>query len=318
MNPKILLLHPAPADQVAAAQKAFPNYAWTIGPKDASALEREIASAEIIFGRPSLELLAKAAALKWLQTPNAGVEQLARSDVYKRGSWILCTAAGMHESCVEHAIALLLGFTRRVGQHSLLQKELRWKSRDAVATPEVVEGRTMLILGLGAIGKRVAQIARVLGMKPIGVNYSGRPVAEVDETYPISKLDDLLPRADVLMMIVPATPETDNLLNAARIAKLPKHCIVVNVGRGNAIEEPALLAALREKRIAGAALDVFAQEPLPPDSPFYDVPNLVMTPHTGGNRPDYDDRAFEIFVKNLALYAQGKALKNVVERERGY
>jgi phosphoglycerate dehydrogenase-like enzyme len=176
----------------------------------------------------------------------------------------------------------------------------------------------MLILGLGAIGKRIGQIARVLGMKTIGVNYSGRAVSEVDETHPITKLDALLPRADVLMMILPATPETDKLLNAARMAKLPKHCIVVNVGRGNAVDEAALIAALKEKRIAGAALDVFAQEPLPADSPLYDTPNLVMTPHIAGNRPDYDDLAFGIFVENLKLYAEGQPLKNVVERGRGY
>jgi phosphoglycerate dehydrogenase-like enzyme len=318
MKPTILLHAPAPADQLAAAQKSFPQYEWKLAPKDAAALERDIASAEIIFGKPSLDLLAKAAKLKWLQTQSAGVENIAGSDVFKRSAWMLCTAAGMHESCVQHAIALLLGFTRRVGQHSLHQKEKRWSSRDVVATPEVVEGRTMLILGLGAIGKRVAQIARVLGMKPIGVNTNGTPVAEVDETHPISNLDALLPRADVLMMILPATPATDKLLNSARLAKLPKHAIVVNVGRGNAIDEPALIAALRENIIAGAALDVFAQEPLPADSPFYDTPNLVMTPHIGGNRPDYDDLAFEIFVENLALYAAGKPLKNVVERERGY
>lgn len=317
-HPKILLHAPAPSDQLAAAKEVFPAFDWTPASKNPSTLERDIASADIIFGKPSLELLAKAANLKWLQTQSAGVENIAASNVFKRGNWILCTAAGMHESCVQHAIALLLGFTRRVGQHSRLQKELRWKSRDSVSTPEVLEGRTMLILGLGAIGKRVAQIARVLGMKPIGVNHGGRPVPEVDETHPISNLDALLPRTDVLMMILPATPLTDKLLNAARIARLPKHCIVVNVGRGNAIDEPALVAALRENKIAGAALDVFAQEPLPADSPFYDAPNLVMTPHIGGNRPDYDDRAFEIFVQNLALYAQGKPLKNVVERERGY
>jgi len=335
MKPIILLHAPAPAEQLAAAQKSFPqfewktaskagsekrlpNFAWGAGVNTAAALESEVAEAEIIFGKPSLDLLATAAKLKWLQTQSAGVEQIAGSDVFKRSNWILCTAAGMHESCVQHAIALLLGFTRRVGQHSLHQKELRWNSRDKVATPEVVEGRTMLILGVGAIGKRVAQIARVLGMKPIGVNTSGRAVAEVDETHAIANLDALLPRADVLMMILPATPQTDNLLNAARLAKLPKHCIVVNVGRGNAIDEPALVAALRTGQIAGAALDVYKQEPLPADSPFYDAPNLVMTPHIGGNRPDYDDCAFEIFVENLALYAQGKALKNVVERERGY
>jgi phosphoglycerate dehydrogenase-like enzyme len=318
MNSQILLFAPAPDDQFSAAKKSFPQYDWHIAPKDAAQSANGIASAEIVFGKPSLELLAKAAKLKWLQTQSAGVEHIAGSDVFKRSNWILCTAAGMHESCVQHAFALLLGFTRRVGQHSLLQHEQRWKSRDTVPVPEVLEGRTMLILGLGAIGKRIGQIARVLNMKTIGVNHSGRAVSDVDETHAISNLDGLLPRADILMMILPATPETDKLLNAVRISKLSKHCIVVNVGRGNAIDEPALLAALKEKRIAGAALDVFAQEPLPPDSPFYDVPNLVMTPHIGGNRPDYDDLAFGIFVENLKRYAEGKALKNVVERGRGY
>ena len=184
--------------------------------------------------------------------------------------------------------------------------------------PWVLQGKTLGILGMGAIGRRVAEIARVLGMRTIGVSHSGKAVPEADETHAVAQLESLLPRFDAMIMILPATKDTDNLLNVERIAKLPPHCIVVNVGRGNAIDEPALIAALKENRIAGAALDVFEARPLPPDSPFYSLPNVVMTPHIGGNRPDYNECAFEIFLDNLQRYIESKPLRNVVEKARGY
>jgi phosphoglycerate dehydrogenase-like enzyme len=119
-------------------------------------------------------------------------------------------------------------------------------------------------------------------------------------------------------MVLPSSPETDGLLNAERISKLPKHALVVNVGRGNAIDQLALLRALTEGRIAGAGLDVFEPEPLPNDSPFYTLPNVVITPHIGGNRPDYNERAFEIFLDNLHRYVKGEPLQHEVERGRAY
>ncbi|HYG75440.1 MAG TPA: D-2-hydroxyacid dehydrogenase [Planctomycetota bacterium] len=315
MKPTILLCYPVTSDDLQRAQAEFPQYDWRVASRDS--ITSEIAVAEIVFGKPSDEALAAATNMKWLQATSAGVESLAASPVFQRARFTLTTASGMHESCAQHAIALLLGFTRRVSQHARLQDKLHWKSRKEVTTPDVLKG-TLGIVGFGTIGRRVAQIARVLGMKIIGVSYRGLPDPNADEIVSIAQLDSVLPRCDALVLILPATRETDNLLNAERLAKLPKHCIVVNVGRGNAIDEAALLAALKEKRIAGAALDVFAKEPLPDDSPLYYAPNLIMTPHIGGNRPDYDACAFEVFLENLRRYSRGEALKNIVERERGY
>ena len=316
MSDKILLSYPVSAEDFDRAVRLFPQYRWAQADRDSE--DREIADAAIVYGKPRDHALALATKLKWLQSPSAGVEHLAALNVFKKGSFFLTTAAGMHESCVQHAIALLLSFSRRVALHARSQDSLHWESRAKLEVPLVLEGQTLGILGLGAIGRRIAVIAKVLGMRTIGFNHSGSHVAEPDETYSIAKLDQHLSRFDALIMILPATPDTDNLLNADRIAKLPRHCIVVNVGRGNAIDEPALITALKEHCIAGAALDVFKQEPLPSDSEFYSLPNCVITPHIGGNRPDYDAQAFAVFLDNLKRFTAGEPLKNVVERGRGY
>ena len=312
---KILLCFPVAPAILEAAKVRFPQFLWKEADGDTEAFE--IADAAIVFGKPRDRSLEAAARLKWLQAPSAGVERLATSDVFQKGSFVLTTAAGMHESCAQHALALLLGFSRRVALHARRQDALHWKTRDEVPMPAVLTG-ALGVLGLGSIGRRVCELGRALGMRTLGVSYHGTPVPEADEVHPIAALDGLLPRFDALIMILPATPETDGLLNAARLALLPRHCIVVNVGRGNAIDEPALIESLRSGGIAGAALDVFQDEPLPDNSPFYALPNVILTPHIGGNRPDYDECAFEVFLDNLERYAAGKPLRNVVDRKRGY
>jgi len=315
-NPEtILLCAPVSADELAAAKKQFPQFDWRICTQST---EAEMApQAEIIFGKPACENILGSTRLKWVQSTSAGVEPQATSAAFVSGTFILTTAAGMHASCAEHAMALLLGVSRRVGGYMRVLPTDAWKTR-ALPTPLVLEGRTLGIIGLGAIGKRVALMARAMGMRTIGVSYRGAAANEVDETHAIGELDRLLPKMDAVVLVVPATKETDNLLDARRIALLPRHCIVVNVGRGNAIDEPALINALKEDRIAGAGLDVFVSEPPSHDSPLYILPNVVMTPHIGGNRPDYDAQAFGIFIENLNLYVAGKPLRNVVERARGY
>ena len=331
-KPNILLTLAVPADLVASARAAFPQFVWIEAQKER--ILEQAAQAEIIFGPPRVEHAAAAKKLKWLQSSSAGVEKIALSEVFQKGVFALTTAAGLHDSCAEHTLALLLALTRQVGLYARTAAAAGagnetgagmrpyapeiWERRKGHGSPRVLHGQTLGLLGLGAIGRAVARIAKAMGMRVFGVSYHGKPVPECDETHPVAQLDELLPRMDVLVLLLPAAPETTGLLSAARIAKLPRHALVVNAGRGSAIDEPALIAALRDGRIAGAGLDVFAKEPLPPDSPLYGLPNVVLTPHIGGNRPDYAERAFEIFVGNLERWVRGEPLRNVVERERGY
>lgn len=298
-----------------AEQIEFPQFDWRQStPADAEA----IASASVIFGKPDIKLLRSARALKWLQNPSAGVEKWAECDAFLQGSFQLTTASGMHESCAQHAFALLLALSRKIHFYEKTLVPGGWKSKREADAPLVLSGQTLGVLGLGAIGRRVCELGCAFGMKTIGINRGGTPAREAGETHPISNLDAVLPRCDALILILPATRETDDLIDARRLALLPKHALLVNVGRGNAIDEVALLAALKNQTISAAALDVFKQEPLPADSEFYKLDNVLITPHLGGERPDYDERAFEIFLENLRRYTRGEALKNVVEKSRGY
>jgi phosphoglycerate dehydrogenase-like enzyme len=316
MSQRALLCHPVGPDELAAARARFPQVVFETAGREGA--DGALAGATIIYGKPSDEMLVRAPRLAWVQGTSAGMEGLIASPVFQAARWTLTTASGMHESCAEHAIALLLGATRKVAEHARLQDRLHWESRSRVATPLVLAGRTLGVLGLGAIGRRVALIARALGMHVLGFNASGRPAPEADAVHAIATLDAHLPALDVVVCVLPATPDTDDLLDATRLARLPAHAIVVNVGRGNCIDEDALAAALAGGRLAHAALDVFKTEPLPADSPFYRLPNVTLTPHIGGHRPDYDQQAFALFLDNLERFLAGKPLRNVVERGRGY
>jgi len=329
---RILITLPVPAEPLAQARAKFPQYEWVEARKERVA--ELAAEAEIICGPPRAEHASAAPKLKWFQSTSAGAEQVAGTPAFKEGRILLTTAAGMHDSCAEHALALLLALTRQTCLYARTEmaagtgagsaENVRgyspsiWDLRKVHPSPRVLNGQSLGLLGLGAIGRAIARITKTLGLTVIGVSYHGQPVPECHETHAIARLDDLLPRFDVLILALPASPNTDGLLSAARLKKLPRHALVVNVGRGNALDEAALVQALRDGTIAGAGLDVFAKEPLPADSLLYTLPNVVLTPHIGGNRPDYHERAFEIFLDNLERYSKGEALLNLVERERGY
>ena len=315
MPETILICFPIARERIDSARHEFPQFDWR---ESASTDAAAVASAAIIFGKPDPELLKHAPLLRWMQNPSAGVEAWASCDAFLRGNFTLTTAAGMHESCAQHAIALLLSLSRRIHFYDKTLQPGAWASPHFADKPWVLSGQTMGVLGMGALGKRVCTIARALGMKTIGVNTTGTVVAEADETHAIADLDAILPRCDVLMLILPATRETDDLIDARRLALLPKLAVLINVGRGNSIDEPALINALKSGQLAGAGLDVFKQEPLPAHSAFFTLQNVIVSPHLGGDRPDYNERAFDIFIDNLRRFVRGERLKNCVEKSRGY
>lgn len=315
MSECILVCQPVPRAALDAAKAEFPQFEWRQGaPNDAEA----VCSASIIFGKPEIELLERATQLRWQQNPSAGVEKWASSSAFLNGNFLLTTASGMHESCAQHAFALLLALSRRIHLYEKTLVPGGWKSPRPEDAPLVLSGQTLGVLGLGAIGMRLCVLGRAFGMKTLGVNRSGASASEADETFSIENVDQVLPRCDALILILPATRETDNLINSRRLGLLKKECFLVNVGRGNCIDEGALIAALKRGHPAAAALDVFKQEPLPADSEFYRLPNVLVSPHVGGDRPDYEARAFDVFIENLRRYVRGERLKNLVDKDRGY
>jgi phosphoglycerate dehydrogenase-like enzyme len=176
----------------------------------------------------------------------------------------------------------------------------------------------MGILGLGTIGAQVARRAVSFGMRVVGTKRQPTPLPGVDRVWPPEGIDHVLREASVLVLTLPLTPATREVLGAREIALLPKGAFVVNIARGGLVNEPALISALRSGHLAGAGLDVFAEEPLPPDSPLWTMPGVMITPHVAGDSPGYMDGMIPLFCENLGRYLAGHALENVVDPARGY
>ena len=277
------------------------------------------AEALVVWGNAPADLRAVAGRmprLRWVQTLAAGPDAVLGAGF--PDDVVVTSGVGLHDRPVtEHALALVLALLRRLPTALAAQAEHRWADElgglqplhpeEAVTT--LLDAR-VLVWGFGNIGQNLAPLLQALGAQVRGVGRSagersGFPVVAED------RLEAELEHTDVLVMILPATDATTHALDAARLAALPQHAFVVNVGRGATVDEPALVAALTEGRIAGAALDVTEVEPLPTDSPLWDAPNLLLTPHAAGGRPVGAD---ELVAANLAALLAGRELRNVVAR----
>jgi len=277
------------------------------------------AEALVVWGSDTADLRAVAGRmprLRWVQTLAAGPDSVLAAGF--PDDVVITSGSGLHDRPVtEHALALILALVRRLPAAGRAQAEHRWADELGGLQPLHPEGEVttllgarVLIWGFGAIGQTVAPLLAQLGAHVRGAARS----AGERSGFAVVAEDDLnqeLGQTDVLVMILPSTPATTGALDADRLAALPAHAYVVNVGRGSTVDEPALVAALSEGRIAGAALDVTSTEPLPADSPLWDAPNLVLTPHAAGGRPVGAD---ELISDNLAALLAGRDLRNVVER----
>ena len=277
------------------------------------------AEALVVWGSSTGDLRAVAGRmprLRWIQTLAAGPDAVLAAG-FPDGV-LVTSGQGLHDRPVtEHALALVLALLRRLPAALDAQAGHRWADELGGLQPLHPEGAVttlldarVLVWGFGSIGQTLAPLLQALGAQVRGVGRSageraGFPVVAED------RLEAELRRTDVLVMILPATPVTTHALDAGRLAALPRHALVVNVGRGATVDEPALVAALHEGRIAGAALDVTEVEPLPADSPLWDAPNLLLTPHAAGGRPVGAD---ELVAANLDALLAGRELRNVVER----
>lgn len=287
--------------------------------RDRGAIEGLLGEVEVAAGSFPLELLPRAGRLRWLQTWGAGVDWLLRHPEAAELDFVLTNASGVHAVPIsEHIIGMLLMFAR--GLHAAVRAQTRrewWRpGREGVFE---LAGKTMLLVGVGAIGERTAALASALGMRVEGVRRDpDAGAAHVDAMYGPEQLLERLPHADVVVLTVPLSHETQGLVGDAELRAMKPAAYLVNIGRGGTVDEAALIAALREGRIAGAALDVFAKEPLPPDSPLWDMESVIITAHYSGATPAYDERAVAIFLENLRRYRAGEPLHNVVDKRAGY
>jgi phosphoglycerate dehydrogenase-like enzyme len=267
--------------------------------------------------------LAAAPRLKWIHSPAAGVGGMLFPEMIA-SPVVITNSRGMSaDTIAEHVLAVTLAMFRRL-PHAFRSQAAREWAQDAIGTEgnRMLAGSDVVVVGLGAIGSAVASRMTGLGARVIGVRrHADRARPGTPATTPVvssGQLHEVLPNADVVIVAAPHTSETRGLIDAAALRLMSRDTILVNVSRGQLIDEAALIAALRERRIAGAALDVFVDEPLPRDSPFWTLPNVLITPHTSGFRPDHWDAATALFADNLTRFHAGQPLVNVVNKADGY
>ena len=281
-------------------------------------------------GKPSADQMARAAVLmapavpagllpamprlRWAQAMSAGVEAWLALPDLPDGLTLTCARGTHRESMPENILGALLFAAKPYLAAVENQKQRRWDHR----TAEPVNGKTLGILGLGAIGAEVARLAGAFGMTVIGTRRRPAPMDHVAEVLRPERTDEVLSRSDFVLLLLPATPATDNLIDAGRLAAMRPHAWLLNFGRGHLIRDDDLIAAVAEKRIAGAVLDVFRQEPLPSDHPFWTTGGIVVLPHIGGPHPQRNAIVARLFVDNLRRFLDGRPLTQVVDRQAGY
>jgi phosphoglycerate dehydrogenase-like enzyme len=253
-----------------------------------------------------------AAKLRWVHCFNAGTDHPIFARLIERGIQLTNSPGATAVPIAHSAITGLLALARQLPRFAAAQREHRWLEMGSVAEPPDLAGRTIVIVGLGGIGGEIARLARALGLYVIGVRRSAASADRVDELVAPERLRQVLPRADWLAIACPLTDETRGWIDASALALLPDGAHVINVARGEIVDEAALTAALRSGRIAGAYLDVFEVEPLPESSPLWSLPNVIVTPHAAALSAGNAARQAEHFLANLERWARGEPLANVV------
>ena len=285
---------------------------------------------EILLSRYALPDRRVLPDLKWIQTFGAGVDHLTSHPLTRSGI-LFTTASGIHASCVSELVfAFILHFQRSLSKIQLYKSLRKWPAPaelfDFFEHPEL-DGQSLIVVGLGAIGRRVARLGKAFGMRVQAIKRFpestpalrfGKNEYEVDEVHDLNALQEIVPQADYLVLCLPLTPDTRGLISREILDGMKSSAILINVGRGALVDEKALVESLRRGGLAGAALDVFALEPLSPDHPFYELENLIVSPHVGGATRRYDSLVVDVFVENLGRYLNGQPLLNQVDWTAGY
>jgi phosphoglycerate dehydrogenase-like enzyme len=266
--------------------------------------------------------LAQAPKLRWVHTSAVAVETLCLPELFARDIVVSNTRGVQAVPIAEHVMAVALALAKQIPFVIDNQRQARWAQNEFMGDrlPWLMKGRTLGLIGVGTIGSEIAKRAEAFGMRVIALRR--RPaygtIGHVERVYGKEDLDDFLGQCHVLVICAPLTPETHAMMGAAQFARLPKGAIAINVGRAKIIDTDALMASLESGHLGGASLDVFPQEPLPPEHPLWNTPNMILTPHTSGFRQGHWDEVVELFGDNLDRWLRKEPLKFRIEPELGY
>jgi phosphoglycerate dehydrogenase-like enzyme len=313
-----------PKHFVDSLRARFPQHtfleAW-----DREAIRRQLPLADVAF-TPFIDrdVFPSARRLRWVQSPAVGVGSLMFPELHA-SHVVITSAKGIRaRSIAEHVIGVTIALARRLPLAIRAQSEHRW-AQDELEGPDsrvwTLSGRRMLVVGLGSIGVEVARLAVPLGLDVAGIkrqpSRSSDTPAGVRVHGPES-LQGLLPSSDVVVLSLPHTPDTRQTIGRPELELIKRGALLINVARGKLIDDAAVANALRDGRLGGAALDVFTREPLEADSPYWDLPNVIVTPHTAGAMADYWTPLVTLFAENLRRFEDGRELLNVVDKQAGY
>jgi phosphoglycerate dehydrogenase-like enzyme len=322
VSPKLtpILSNSLTPDQFRAGAARFPGsddgLEVTFG-SDPDSLGDHLATCEVLVMAGPADLSAvvkKAPRLRWVHYTGTGIEGILSGQL--RPGVIVTNARGVQTpKALEYSLAAVLMLNNRFPEFFTNQRESRWRNCASTA----VAGKSIVILGMGALGAAAGTMMKQFGLRVIGVSRSGRPHPSADRVCGPGDLAAVLPTADFVLVTLPLTAETRGMIGRAELDLLPRHAGVINIGRGPVIDYDALMDKLRKGELGGAILDVFYEEPLPANSPLWSTPNLIVTPHSSLMDPvNYGPRCFDIFFDNLRRYRKGQDLRNVIDVTRGY
>jgi len=311
-----------PAEGVVALRARFPHVEFVHATSDGERA-RGLADCDVAYTwiLKAAEF-AQATKLRWIHTSAVAVETLCLPELFARGVVVSNTRGVQAVPIAEHTLAVVLALSKQLPLVLDHQRHARWAQNDFMdgRLPWLLKGRTLGLIGVGTIGAEIAARASAFGMRVVAMRRrSGQAeVPVVDQIYGPAQLDALLAQTHVLVIAAPLTPQTLGLIGTAEIAALPKGAVIVNVGRAKIIDTDALIAALHSGHLGGASLDVFPQEPLPPEHPLWTCPNVILTPHTSGFRQGHWEEVVDLFAENLDRFGRGELPRFTVERGLGY
>lgn len=316
---KVLITGGPAQEQLEELGQHYPGVTF-VSPTSTSEEVREVADADAMIGWPTSEHLAAARKLRWVHVGSAGIDLISRVPELIRSDIVLTNGRGSFGGPIaDHCFALILAFTRQLREFTEDQQAKVWGGRARAPQMRELSDATLGIVGLGNIGGEIARRGAGFRMNIVAVDLNPDARAPgVEKAWGLDRLDELMKVSDYLAVSAPRTPETIGLIDAGRLALMKPSAFLVVVSRGRIVDEEALIAALQEGRLAGAGLDVTATEPLPADSPLWELPNVILTPHISGAAPQTRERGRQLLIENLRRFVAGDTLLNVCDKEAGF